>query len=360
MSENNATQNKTEEEKAKKAPQSSEKRRVTIGLQGGGAHGAFTWGVIDKLLEDGRIEIEGLSGTSAGGMNALAVAQGLLKNGNQGGRDELRNFWRLVSNTSQSFGLVPSPLDRAIGRQGLDFSPIHFMMHQMSHYFSPYNSNPLDFNILRNIIEMFFDFDLLSKSDKVKLFLCATNVQTSQLKIFTNKDLNVQTLMATAALPSMSKAVEINGEYYWDGGFIGNPALFPLINNCNSTDLIVITLTPYERTHIPTTVGEIKWRMVELSLINSLVREMRAIKFVTDLIDQGIADSKRLKRIYVHTIDKPEIFRDLSYTSPLNSDWAFLEHLYAEGRRAADYWLRKNFNHLGKQSTWDLTLFSDQ
>ena len=334
-------------------------KKVAVALQGGGSHGAFSWGVLDRLFEDGRFEIVGFSGTSAGGMNATAATQGLLKGGNQGARDELKNFWRLISDSATSIGIIPSPLDRMVGKYGLDYSPMMILMNIMRRNSSPYLFNPLDINLLRNTIEMFFDFDLISNSEKVKLFLCATNVKNASLKIFQNQELTAKALLATAALPNLFRAVEIDGHYYWDGGFIGNPAIFPLIYNCDTSDIVVISLTPMNRVTLPKTHEDISWRLQEISLINTLVREVRAIDFITKLIDNGIADASKLKRVYMHSIQKPEIFTELSYTSPMNSDWSFMEYLFSEGRLAADSWIKRNFERVGKESTWDLSTLSD-
>jgi NTE family protein len=328
------------------------KKTVSLALQGGGTHLAFSWGVIDYLLEDGRFEIEGGSGTSAGGLTCAALAQGLMKNGNQGGRDELAAFWKMVSEQGTRIGLIPSVIDKMLSSHGMEYSPaLSILSGLMAAHLSPYQWNPNGENLFRTLLTDFFDFDKLSEMDSFKLFLTATNVRNSKLKIFTGHGITPEAVMASSCLPLMSQAVEIDGESYWDGGYIGNPSLFPLIYNCESADIIVILVIPHEISNTPTTYKEIKWRMEELFHTSTLIREMRAIEFVTSLIDQGIADTAKLKKVNVHVIEDSKFMSSLGPASMLNTEWDFLQMLYKRGRSVAAEWLENHYEDIGKRSS---------
>lgn len=337
---------------AKNAPK---KKKISIGLQGGGSHGAFTWGVLDCLLEDGRIDIEGVSGTSAGGMNCLALCQGMAEGGNEGARKTLHRYWKAVSEKSGQIGIVPTPMDKYIGKYGISTNPLFMMMGMISKNLSPYQWNPQNKNMLEDLIGEIFNFKKIAAYKDLKVFLCATNVRTSKLKIFTGAEITSQAVLATACLPSLFQAINIEGEDYWDGGFIGNPAIFPLIYDCETPDIMVILLTPQYRPSTPKTLDEIHWRMTELSLINTLTREMRAIHFISHLIDEGIADKTRIRKINMHVVQNPDVFIDLDHTSALNSDWDFLMHLFEKGRETGKQWLETNFDNISVKSTADLS-----
>lgn len=325
---------------------------VSIALQGGGAHGAFSWGVMDRILEDGRFKIEGLTGTSAGGMNAVAVAQGLLKGSQQAAREEMRNFWQEISNSGKHSSLNNrGPIDKMLGKFTMYNSPGFMMFDMLSRMFSPYELNPHGADPLRDTIVKCFDFDKLRKNKEVKVYLCATHVYSGRLKVFSTKDLKVEALLATACLPTIHSAVEVDGEYYWDGGFIGNPVFFPLIYNCESPDIIMIQLNPTVREHLPKTAREIGDRLNEITNNASVVREMRAISFISDLIDKGLLDEKKVKRVHMHVIEDEATFQDLGWSSKLNTEWEFLTHLFEKGRAAADKWIKENYEHVGKRTT---------
>ena len=330
-----------------------EKKRVAIACQGGGSHGAFTWGVLDYLLEDGRIDIEGASGTSAGGMNCLALCQGMVDGGKEGARKSLHDYWKTLSEYSKKAGMAPTPMDRLKGGYGVT-NPVFSALNNISKKFSPYEWNPKNKNMLADLVKEFFDFNKISTYDDLKVFLCATNVRISKLKIFTGEELTPAAALASACLPSLFQAVTIDGEDYWDGGFIGNPAIFPLIYNCKTSDIIVILLTPQYRDKTPKTLKDIHWRRTELSLVNTLMREMRAIQFISKLIDDGVADKTKIKRINMHVIENPEVFVDLDHTSALNTDWDFFNHLFEKGRETAEKWVKKNINDVGVKSTVEL------
>ncbi len=329
-------------------------KRVNLALQGGGAHGAYTWGVLDRLLEHPQIEIEGISGTSAGAMNAIVLAAGHADGGNAGARERLDDFWRQISLMDRF-----SPVRRTFwewfnGGFTLERSPGLAFMEAMTRTFSPYQVNPLNFNPLRGILTNLIDFDSVRHTRGLKLFISATNVETGRARIFENAEMSPDVLLASACLPQMFQAVEIDGEYYWDGGFMGNPALFPLIYNVECHDVILVQINPMERHGVPKSAREIQNRINEISFNASLIHEMRAIQFVTRLIDEGELDSKNYKRMLIHMIEDEESLEAFGASSKLNADWEFLSVLKKIGREAADSWLAANFDSLGKESTVDM------
>lgn len=331
---------------------SNTQKPISVALQGGGAHGAFSWGVMDRLLEDGRFKIEGVTGTSAGGMNAVAVAQGLMKGGLQQAREELRAFWKEIANVGKHSALNNrGPVDKMMGKFTMYNSPGFLIFDFLSRMFSPYELNPMGIDPLKDTIVKCFDFDMLRKNDAVKVFLCATHVFTGKLKVFGNKDLKPEALLATACLPTIHNAVKVDGEYYWDGGFIGNPVFFPLIYNCETPDIVLVQLNPAVREHLPTSAREIADRLNEITNNASVVREMRAIHFISDLIDKGLLDKNKVKRVHMHLIEDESTFQDLGWSSKLNTEWEFLTHLFEKGRAAADKWIKENYDNVGKKTT---------
>jgi NTE family protein len=325
---------------------------VNLALQGGGSHGAFTWGVLDRLLEEKQLIIEGITATSAGAVNAVLLAYGLATGGNEEARDTLRHFWQRMS-TAASLGVLQSSLiDRMSGNFGLEHSPGYILMGALSYFASPYQFNPLNYNPLKTLLEEFVDFARLRERPAVKLFVCATNARTGKLKVFTGREIRSDHVLASTCLPLMMRAVEIDGEHFWDGGFAGNPAIFPVIFRCEARDIIMVHLTPTERPEIPTTSHEIMNRMQEISLNSSFMGEMRSLAIVTKLIDEG-----RLvggKRMLMHLIDAEDVIRKFPGSSRLNADWGFVAHLHGVGRQRADQWLASNFDDLGVRSTVDL------
>ncbi len=327
-------------------------KKVNLALQGGGSHGAFTWGVIDRLLEDERIAFEGITATSAGGVNAVLVADGLAAGGRQGARDLLRVFWKKMSEmTSQSI-IAPSFFDKMNPKFGLEHSPGYVMTDIISRFLSPYQLNPFDVNPMRDLLNEVVDFERVQKQDLIDLFLCATTVRTGKVKIFNKKEITANHVLASACLPFVMRAPEIDGEIYWDGGFMGNPAIFPVIYGCKSCDVVMVHLTPMVRNDFPTDSRSILNRMQEISFNSSLMREMRAIAFVTQLIDEGKMSGG--KRMFMHLIEAEDVIRDLSGSSKMNADWKFLTHLFDIGRERADAWIAANFDRVGRESTVDI------
>ncbi|MGE0725821.1 MAG: patatin-like phospholipase family protein [Alphaproteobacteria bacterium] len=333
----------------------SRTKTINLALQGGGAHGAFTWGVLDRLLEDGRIAIEGISATSAGAMNATVLAYGHAVGGPEGARRALAGFWRRISHAAGMGPLQPTLLDRMLGNRGLAYSPAFLMFDLVTRLLSPYQFNPLNHNPLREVLLQTVDFDVLRGAGApIKLFLSATNVRTGKIKVFDNAEIGVDAVLASGCLPFLFQAVAIGGEHYWDGGYMGNPALFPLMAGCASRDILVVHINPLERDGVPQTASDILNRINEISFNSSLMREMRAISFVTRLIDDGTADKNRLKRMLIHGIAADEVMTALGVASKLNADWEFLIELRDLGRQHAARWLEESYDRIGRESTIDI------
>lgn len=327
---------------------------VNLALQGGGAHGAFAWGVLDRLLADPRIAFEGISATSAGAMNAVVTAYGLTIGGREGARKALAGFWRRVSQAEMFSMLQPLPIERLFHSHSMDMSPAFVFFDLMARLLSPYQFNPLNYNPLRHVLEDSVDFDMLRERNVVKLFLCATNVRTGKIKIFDNSEISVAAVLASGCLPFLFQAVEIDGDSFWDGGYMGNPAIFPLIYGCRTADIVIVHVNPIMRDSVPRTAPDILNRINEVSFNSSLLREMRAIAFVSKLIDAGELRSKDLRRVLIHAIDAESVTKDLGVASKLNTDWEFLTHLHDLGRERTDLWLSQNFSRLGVDSTVDM------
>ena len=331
----------------------TEPKIINMALQGGGAHGAFGWGVMDKFLEDGRVEVEGLSGTSAGSMNAVVYAYGKLK-GNDGARQALHDFWKAISDAGQKFAIKKMPWDLGTVQKE---NPLQDMMKSMMSVLSPYQMNPMNYNPLREVLEQQVDFEELERSKLTKLFICATNVRTGKVKIFHTPEVTANVVLASACLPQVFQAVEINGEHYWDGGYMGNPVLYPLFYYTESRDVVILHINPIERPGPPTTSADIANRLNEITFNSSLIKELRSVYFVQQLLDNGwIKEEHRdkLKYVLIHSVRADNAMSDLSSASKMSSDWAFLTMLRDRGRALATEWLQHNFEHLGVRSTVDL------
>jgi NTE family protein len=306
------------------------------------------------LIEDPRIAFDGISGTSAGAMNGAVLACGLSQGGRDGARAKLEAFWRDIGEAGRLSPFQVSPLDRAAGNWNIDHSPTYFAFDLMSRLLSPYQLNPLGFNPLRDVLERHVDLDCLHGCREVELFVSATNVRTGKIRVFRNPEVTIDALLASACLPTMFQAVEIDGESYWDGGFMGNPALYPLFYNCTSRDVVVVQVNPLTREETPKNAREILDRMNEITFNSSLVREMRAVAFVTKLIDEGLLDDPRYRKVLVHMIESNDEMTKLGFSSKLMADWAFLTHLRDLGRQAAERWLEANYEKIGTASTIDM------
>ena len=325
---------------------------VNLALQGGGSHGAFTWGVLDRLLEEERLNFDGITATSAGAVNAVVLADGLAAGGREEARNALRVYWQKVSALASRGVFQPSVFDKVNPDFGLEHSPGYLFMESMTYYASPYQMNPFNFNPLRDLLAEAINFERVRRQQIVKLFVCATNVQTAKVEIFQGKDLDVEHVLASTCLPLMMQAVEVDGEYYWDGSFTGNPAIFPLLFECTARDVIMVHITPAERPGVPTTSPAIMNRMQEIGFNTSLIREMRTLAYLTEQIDNGKITG--VKRMLVHLVEAEDLIRVLSWSSRLNGDWDFLMHLFNKGRDRADRWLKQNFDRVGVESTVNL------
>jgi NTE family protein len=337
------------------ATHGSATKTLNLALQGGGAHGAFTWGVLDRLLEEPRLDFEGVVATSAGAMNAAIMTYGLVEGGRKGGQRALANFWRRVSHAAAFSPIQPTLLDHLTGNRALENSPPFVFFDLVTRLMSPYQFNPLDINPLRQVVQQSMDFEAIrSAKCKLKLNICATNVRTGKVKVFSNDEISCDAVMASACLPFLFRAVEIGEDAYWDGGYMGNPAIFPLIYGCESPDVLIVHINPIIRPDLPRTATEIMNRINEISFNSSLMREMRAIDFVTRLIDGGSAEGLNLKRMLVHSICADDIMLELGVASKLNGDWSFLTGLRDAGRIRAEAWLSENYDRIGRRSTADI------
>ncbi|WP_432241551.1 patatin-like phospholipase family protein [Herbaspirillum robiniae] len=325
-------------------------------MQGGGAHGAFTWGVLDRLLEESWLEIDGISGTSAGAMNAVVMASGLTQAGVPGARQALEDFWRAVSDAALMSPFRRSPLDVLLGRWTLDHSPLFVAFDLAARLFSPYSFQSFGGNPLADILRDQVNFAAL-RTAPIRLFVTATNVRTGMSRLFRNGDLSVEALLASACLPTLYQAVEIDGDAYWDGGYTGNPSITPLVRECESHDTILVQINPIERQGTPRSARAILNRLNEISFNSPLQKELRMIA----LLRQSLTDdaSKRNQESYqwahmrIHRIAS-DLMTELGYSSKLNAEWTFLCMLRDEGRRSAQAFLDEHGAAIGQRSSFDL------
>ncbi|WLI74449.1 patatin-like phospholipase family protein [Halomonas alkalicola] len=332
----------------------SETKRIDLALQGGGAHGAFTWGVMDRLLEDSRIEIEGISGTSAGAMNGVVMADALTRGDRDTARQALHDFWQAVSRAGMTSPIRRTPLDMLTGNWSLDHSPGYIAMDLMSRLVSPYQFNPFNLNPLRDLLAERVDFEGVRRCPDLKLFVTATNVRSGKQRIFTREEMSADAVMASACLPTVFQAVEIDGEAYWDGGYMGNPALMPLMEHCGTRDIVIVQINPIYREELPTSAAAIMSRLNEITFNASLIKEVHMIAMLQRLLgDQGV-DIGCYAGTLFHRIDGDETLSKLSVSSKMNAEWPFLCHLRDAGRRTADGWLAEHFEALGSRSTLDV------
>ncbi|MGV8892024.1 MAG: patatin-like phospholipase family protein [Burkholderiaceae bacterium] len=315
--------------------------KINLALQGGGSHGAFTWGVLDRLLEDARLEVDGITGASAGAMNAVVYADGLLNGGVDGAKKALHDFWKSVSQTP-SVGALKVPSLMEFAGAGFDL---------MSRMFSPYQTNPFNINPLRDMLNAQIDFERLRQHSPVKLFICATNVKSGRIKVFENGELSCDVLLASACLPFVFQAVEVGSEHYWDGGYMGNPPLFPLYYETDTRDIMIVQINPIARDDVPDTSQEIIDRLNEISFNTPLMLELRAIDFVNRLLEEERVDPTKYKSLHIHAIDAENKMRAFGASSKSNTDWTFLQSLHKIGRTAADKWLEDNFDAIGQRSS---------
>ena len=336
-------------------PPPSDYRVINLALQGGGSHGAFTWGVLDRLLADKRIFIEGISGTSAGAMNGALLAFGMMHAGRDGARKILRQFWERTSAFSHYSPFQPSILDRMTGNHNLDYSPAYQAFDFVTRLLSPYQLNPTGYHPVRELLDDLIDFDILRKVQHVRLFISATNVRTGKIRVFSIQEISPDVLLASACLPHLFQAVEIDGEHYWDGGFMGNPAMFPLLYQCKANDIMLVEINPIRVDEVPQTARDIADRMNSISFNATMMREMRTIAFVTQMLDQHrLTGRSHLRRIFFHMVQAEKEMSAYGASSKSNVHPDFIELLFELGSRTADNWLKENYDKLGNQSSIDL------
>ncbi|MCC5866209.1 MAG: patatin-like phospholipase family protein [Wenzhouxiangella sp.] len=325
---------------------------IDLALQGGGAHGAFTWGVLDRLLEESRFEIEGISGTSAGAMNAAVLACGLAQGGPEQARKLLAEFWRRVSDAAKFSPFQRSPVDRWLGNWTLDNNPAFVMMDLSARLVSPYTLGGLAGNPLKAILEELIDFSCLAQGP-VKLFITATNVHTGQGRVFRRDEISADVLLASACLPTLYQAVEIDGVPYWDGGYAGNPTMTPLVRECESNDTILVQINPVVRESTPKTAREIASRVNEISFNATLLKELRMMALLRQVLDPGNAEARLWQAMRMHRISS-ELMVKLGHSSKLNAEWDFLCMLRDAGRDSTDRFLAECGDDIGQRCTFDL------
>lgn len=333
---------------------------LNLALQGGGSHGAFTWGVLDALLEDGRLGFEGLSGTSAGAVNAVALASGWATGRARGGdpreaaREKLAGIWYRVSALG-SLGTLQQQFMRMLwGGLPPELSPGNFIGNAWRGLLSPYQSNPLDINPLRQMLEEEIDFAAIAAQQELKVFVSATHVNTGKAVIFTGPRLDARAVLASACLPMLFQAVEIDGQAYWDGGYSVNPALSPLIKECAAADLLLVQINPLTREQTPRTSADILDRINELTFNASLLTQMRAIEFVNRLLEEGAASHARCKIVRMHRVEGGPALEAFPASSKVSADGAMISQLFDAGRHAAREWLAEHYGALGRRSTVDI------
>jgi NTE family protein len=326
-------------------------KTVNLALQGGGSHGAYTWGVLDALLDEERVAIEGISGASAGAMNAVMLAAGYAKGGREGAKAELARFWATISHCGSLSPVKRTPYDVLMGNMGLGQNASYLGMSALSQMLSPYQSNPLGFNPLRELLTELVDFKALAKCKQIKLFICATNVRTGKPRIFTDGKITAESLAASACLPHLFQAVKIGRDYYWDGGFMGNPPLWPLIYETEARDIIILQTSPQTRNNLPRMVNEIAERSSEISFGASLSHELRAIAFVSKLLKQGKLPKGKYKDMLLHRIMSEAILDRYDAASKMNTERDFLEELRQAGYKTATRWLKAHWAEVGKKSS---------
>jgi len=334
-------------------------KSVNLALQGGGSHGAFTWGVLDRMFEEDRLWIEGISGTSAGAMNAVVATQGMYDDGAAGARKALEDFWRAVSTAGQSSPIQRTPFERLIGTWSMDLNPGYAMMDMLSRLASPYDFNTTGYNPLRDLLKDFIDFEKVANCADMGLFISATNVETGRARVFQRHEITLDVVMASACLPGMFQAVEIDGIPYWDGGYMGNPVLFPFIDHSPSSDILIVQINPLKRPGTPRRARDIQNRINEITFNGSLLKDLRTIDLIHRLIETGALSEKEYRVMNMHMINGFDDMLALDASSKLNSEWAFLVHLRDLGREHADRWLATNFDKIEKESTLDLRQMFD-
>lgn len=330
-------------------------KTICLALQGGGSYGAFVWGTLDRLLDDERLVIEGISSTSSGSINGACLATGLLEGGRLGAQQKLRAFWRGISEACHERRRPWYSVQNMFRTERWDPTSKGFFYDLMSRFLLPYDFNPRTMNPLRQVIEDTIDFEALRACDQLKLFVSATNARTNKIKVFDCANITADAICASCCLPFLFQAVEIDGEHYWDGGYVGNPPIYPLIYGCQSSDIVLVQTSPIVIDKMPESAGAILERISEISFTSTLLRELRTIAFITERIEEGeIKRRAGIKQVRMHMVETEKQMEGMGGSSKLNADWPFLEKLHDLGWKAADQWLTDNFDKLGEESTLDI------
>jgi len=332
-------------------------KKINLALQGGGAHGAFTWGVLDQVLSDDRLEIAGLSGASAGALNAVMVADGLARGGREAARERLATFWRAASAGGDLPPVQRAVADRLFSLMPFATTPVQHWFEAMARYFSPYDLNPLNLNPLKDLVARFVDFEAVRASG-LPIFVTATNVHSGRLRIFSGDTLSADAIMASAALPFLFQAVEIDGVPYWDGGYLGNPAIFPFLQASDTEDVLLVQINPVARNTTPRTSAEIINRLNEITFNSAMITELRSMDFANRLIEQGRlttgSGENEYRKLHLHRIHLGPLGERLTASSKLKTDYDFFTLLHRAGQRAARNFLDRHFDAIGHHSTLDL------
>ncbi len=329
----------------------SAQKTINLALQGGGSHGAYAWGVLDRLLDEEDLRIEGISGTSAGAINAAVLVNGAAIGGREGAKAALERLWRKVSEAACFSPLHKTVYESYLTGWNLDYSPSYHLVEAFSRMVSPYDMNPLNINPLKGVLESVLDVDVLHACTDIRLFVAATHVESGQARVFGCEEMSIDVLLASACLPQMFQAVEIDGEHYWDGGYMGNPVIWPLIYQCASEDVMLVQINPIHREGVPKQSLEIANRLNEITFNSSLIAEMRAIEFVSRLLKEKRLEAGRYKDVKLHLVYSPDELKPLNASSKLNADWDFFQYLREVGYAAADRWLAEHKDAIGVRST---------
>jgi len=329
-------------------------KKVALALQGGGVHGAFTWGVLDRMLEDGRLDLEAASGTSAGALNAAVLASGLAEGGPDQARERLHELWEGIAAIGNLSPFRPTALDSLGANWNSDWAPGTFALEFLTRTLSPYQFNPFAINPLRQLIERIVDFERL-RAGPTQLFITATNLRSGRPRVFRTAEMSADAVLASACLPSLNQPVEIDGEHYWDGGFTANPAILPLVSECESHDIVVVQITPAREPDIPMSARDIQGRVSRIVFNASLHRELETISWMREALGTngtgGGPLAERLRRVRLHHIDGEEVLRPLGTASALHADWSLISHLRDHGRSRAADWLKRKGARIGFEST---------
>jgi len=328
-------------------------RPVSLGLQGGGTYGAFTWGVLDRLLDEASFSFDSLSGSSSGAVNAVVLADGYaLGGGRRGAQQALRRFWTTLGQLSSFSPLQPTMADRMAGRWTMERSPIYQLMEMAGAVIGPVMQLPVTLNPLRNLLQSMVNFERVRACEEMQLFIAATNVRTGTGRIFTRAELDPQKVIASACLPTVFAGVEIDGETYWDGSYVANPPLAPLLDR-PARDLIVVQNNPIARSSLPRSLADISNRSNEIAFNISFVREMSMLKHLSAVPEEERGAGIRSAPTRLHMISGTDILTEYAMSSKFNSELAFLTHLHDCGVKAAEAWLQEHGADVGVRSTFD-------